>query len=253
MNIIYDNETHSLCPFEMGNLRVHDLILNPTTESCSWYTPLKSDEAWQVHQCFAKTKLRENEVVQIKYDLSSRSLLVYCYPFNITLIQGNFVSNNMPCPDYVFNVPNNCTLKIANLSFVTHNLKFDSRYNLVPEWLHLINQRLLPDLHSHNIALNHDEIKSRIRKMNTDLIVSNKIDNNSYSLIVIILSTICIVLNLVCFGPKLCNCLRRTYCLNLRSKENNNVGVEGREEVGQRNRTGRVLFKVTDYNLEDIS
>ncbi len=159
----------------------------------------------------------------------------------------------MPCPDYVFNVPNNSTLKIANLSFVTHNLKFDSRYNLVPEWLHLINQRLLPDLHSHNIALNHDQIKSRIRKMNTDLIVSNKIDNNSYSLIVIILSTICIVLNLVCFGPKLCNCLRRTYCLNLRSKENNHVGVEGREEVGQRNRTGRVLFKVTDSNLEDIS
>jgi hypothetical protein len=89
--------------------------------------------------------------------------------------------------------------------------------------------------------------------MNTDLIVNNKIDNNSYSLIVIILSTICIVLNIVCFGPKLCNCLQRTYCLNLRSKENNHVGVEGREEVGQRNRTGRVLFKVTDSNLEDIS
>ncbi len=53
MNIIYDNETHSLCPFEMRNLRVHDLILNPTKESCSWYTPLKSDKVWQVHQCFS--------------------------------------------------------------------------------------------------------------------------------------------------------------------------------------------------------
>jgi hypothetical protein len=119
MNIIYDNETHSLFPFEMGNLRVHDSILNPTTESCLWYTPLKSDEAWQVHQCFAETKLRENEVVQIKYDLSSRSLLVYCYPFNITLIQGNFISDNMPCPDCVFNVQNNSTLNIGNLSFVS--------------------------------------------------------------------------------------------------------------------------------------
>ncbi len=134
-----------------------------------------------------------------------------------------------------------------------HNLKIDSRYNLVPKWLNLINQRLLPDLHSHRIALNHNEINSRIQKMNTDLIMNNKIDNNPYSLIVIILSTICIVLNLVCFRSKLCNCLRRTYCLNLRSRENNHVGVEGREEVEQRNRTGRVLFKVIDSNLEDIS
>jgi hypothetical protein len=164
INIIYDNETHSLCPFEVRNLRVQDLILNPTKESCSWYTPLKSDEAWQVHQCFAKSKLRENEVVQIKYDLSSRSLLVFCYPFNITLIQGNFISDSVACPDYVFSVPINSTLKIGNLSFISHNLKFDSRYNLVPEWLRLINQRLLPDLHSHKIALHHDEIKSRIRK-----------------------------------------------------------------------------------------
>ncbi len=79
-------------------------------------------------------------------------MLVYCYLFNITLIQGNFISDNVACPDYVFGVPNSSTLKIGNLSFVSHNLKFDSRYNLVSEWLHLINQRLLSDLHSHKIA-----------------------------------------------------------------------------------------------------
>ena len=127
MNIIYNNQTHSLCPFEMGNLKVNDLILNPTNESCSWYTALKSDEACQIHRFFVKSKLRESEVVQIKYDLSSRSLLVYCYPFNITLIQGYFISDSVACPNYVFGVPNNSTLKIGNLSFVSHNLKFDSR------------------------------------------------------------------------------------------------------------------------------
>ncbi len=119
-------------------------------------------------------------------------MLVYCYPFNITLIQGNFISDNVACPDYLFGVPNNSTLKIGNLSFVSHNLKFDSRYNLVPEWLHLINRRLLSGLHSHKIALHHDEIKSRIRKINTNLIVNNKTYNKSFNLIVVILSTISI-------------------------------------------------------------
>jgi hypothetical protein len=274
MNIIYDNETHSICPFDIDNLRIHNLVFNPTEESCTWYTPFKSDEAWQVHQCFAKSKLRENEIVQIKYDFSSKSLLVYCYLFNITIIQGKFISDNVACPNYVFRVLTNSTLKIGNLSFVSHDLKFDSKYNLVPEWLHLINQRLLPDLHSHKIALHHDEIKSRIRKINTDLIVGNKIEYNYVNSIIIILSVISIVLNFMFFGSKICTCLRHTYRINPRSRqlpnlkieednileidENDIIEVEENEAVkieeagisGHKMRGGIVAFKVTKSRKE---
>jgi hypothetical protein len=137
----------------------------------------------------------------------------------------------MVCPDYIFGVPHNSTLKIGNLSFVSHNLKFDSRYNLVPEWLHIINQRLLPDLHSQKIALNHDEIKSRVRKINTDLIMNSETDTKFFNIIIAILSIISITLNFVCFGPKIYNCLRRTYCLNPRSRQNDIIGVEEGEEA----------------------
>jgi hypothetical protein len=68
MNIIYDNETDSLCLFEMRNLRVHDLILNPTKESCSWYTPLKMMKLGKfinalLHQNYVKMKLFKSNMI----------------------------------------------------------------------------------------------------------------------------------------------------------------------------------------------
>ena len=86
-------------------------------------------------------------------------------------------------------------------------------------------------------------------------------DNNndsSFNYIVVILSIISIALSFVCFGPKIYMCLQRICCLNPgrssnRSRQNVRVGFEETEEIGQKNGTGRVLFRVTDSQLEGIS
>jgi hypothetical protein len=83
--------------------------------------------------------------------------------------------------------------------------------------------------------------------------MNSKTDTKFFNIIIAILSIISITLNFVCFGPKIYICLRRTFCLKPGSRQNNIVGDEEGEEAGQRNRTGRVLFKVTDSHLEDIS
>lgn len=139
--VLYHTETHDVCPIDADPLLSNPLLV-PENFTCNYWAEEPSI-SWREITCGDSTLRKPEQFIQVKEQRNTR--YIYCPTFEVEL-KNELLQRTFECPDEVFSVPMNFSVKIGQSFYPVFTKTIESRLELLPTYIQTINARLMPNL-----------------------------------------------------------------------------------------------------------